>query len=455
MIQAYTPPSVVTDEFGNIQYVHGDTGKYLRPAQGQANLSIIDMAREGLSLDLRTAIFTARTQKRIITCKNLQVKTNGGFEEVNLEVRPITGTDSLLGSLIISFQGTDSHHGSGEVKKTRRRSAKPERVAELEQELQYTKENLQATVEEMQASNEELKSTNEELQSTNEELQSTNEELETSKEEIQSVNEEMMTVNAELQAKIYQLAGIQNDMKNLMSSTGIGTIFLDIDLSIRRYTPEAAKVYKLVPSDIGRPIGDIRSVIVPDDLMKYVKTVLESLIPKEIEAHTNDNLWYLVRILPYRTLENVIDGLVISFIDITSRKAAENEVIRAMKYAESIVDTVREPLLILNRDLIVISASRSFYQTFHTSPKEIEGKNLAMIDDHKWNIPHLISILHTIRTEKASFADVEVSHTFPDIGERTIKMNARVIHDTDDHDPKYILLAMEEVTGKNNWSDDT
>lgn len=448
LLQMYVPPSVVTDENGVIIYVHGDTGKFLRPAQGHATLSVIEMARDGLQLDLRTAIFTARTQKIAVTCKNLQVRTNGGFEQVHLDVRPISGSDPLQGSLIISFLLADSlaiTDGSGTKKKTRRRQIKPGQVEGLEQELQYTKENLQATIEEMQAANEELKSTNEELQSTNEELQSTNEELETSKEEIQSVNEEIMTVNAELQAKIGQLAGMQNDMKNLLSSTGIGSIFLDIDLAIRWFTPEAVSIYKLIQSDVGRPLSDIKSLIIDDNQIEMAQTVLDSLIPIEKEIKTTNNLWFQVRILPYRTFENVIDGVVLSFTDINTRKIAEEEVIRTQQYAMSIVDTVREPLLVLDRDLTVVSASQSFYRIFQTTPAKTEGYNLVKIEDGQWNIPHLITLLQTVLPEKTSFEDIKVRHKFPDHGERTLILNARVIFGKNGAQD-LILLAIEDVS---------
>jgi two-component system CheB/CheR fusion protein len=446
LLQTYAPPSVVTDEEGNILYVHGDTGKFLRPAQGQATLSVIEMAREGLNLDLRTAIFTAKTQKIMVTCKNLQVRTNGGFEGVDLEVRPIANLDSIPGGLIISFlllNSPDHPDDFHQKRKVRGRISKPERVMELEQELQYTRENLQATVEEMQAANEELKSTNEELQSTNEELQSTNEELETSREELQSVNEEVMTVNAELQAKIEQLTVMQNDMKNLMSSTGIGTIFLDIDLAIRRFTPEATKIYKLVPFDVGRSLADIKSMIIQDTLLEEAQSVLDSLIPQEKEVQGFDNRQYVVRIMPYRTLDNVIDGIVLTFIDITSRKIAEEEAILNREYAESIVDTVREPLLVLDSSLTVVSANRSYFRIFQTMQEEIVGRNLTEIEGNRWNIPEIISILQKILPEKTSFEDLEVNLMLPEIGKKTFILNAQVIPEKN-RESSLILLAMEE-----------
>jgi two-component system CheB/CheR fusion protein len=290
LLQSFAPPSVITDENGDIIYVHGDTGKYLQPAQGQATLNVIEMAREGMTIELRYAIRNVIEQKKPFVIKDLPVRTNGGIHGVGLTVRPIPDPEATRDLLLISFQDTELP--LPEKKSTaKRRTAKGEstRVAELEQDLAYTKENLQATIEEMQAANEELKSTNEELQSTNEELQSTNEELETSKEELQSVNEEIITVNAELQSKIEQLTSIQNDMKNLLENINIGSIFLDDHLAIRRFTRESIKVYRLAASDTGRPLADIRSLIPDVDLIPDAQAVLDSLIPREIPVRTVNN----------------------------------------------------------------------------------------------------------------------------------------------------------------------
>ena len=282
----------------------------------------------------------------------------------------------------------------------------------------------------MQAANEELKSSNEELQSTNEELQSTNEELETSKEELQSVNEEIVTVNAELQAKIDQLTAVQNDMKNLMESISIGTIFLDDNLAIRRFTREAKRVFRLAATDTGRPLADIRSLVLDADLIADAQEVLDSLIPREKTVGTAENEWFLVRIMPYRTLENVIDGVVMTFSDITALKAVEAEAKGARDYAQSIIDTVREPLVVLDAGFGVVSASRAFYRTFGVTPEETLGKSLYALGDREWDIPALHEILESVLPEKTAFENFEVRHEFPGIGERSMVLNARqVIND--------------------------
>ena len=446
LLQSYAPPSVVTDEKGNILYVHGDTGKYLRPAPGQASLNVIEMAREGLQLELRTTIHNAATQKKQVVCNNLSVKTNRGSQGVNLTVRPLTDPGATPPLLIVCFQDASPLEQKKPARAKRPvRQGQSKLVEELEQELSYMKENLQATIEELQASNEEIKSTNEELQSTNEELQSTNEELETSQEELQSVNEELVTVNAELQAKIEQVTEIQDDLKNLLDNTSIGTIFLDKHLAIKRVTREAAKVFRLVASDAGRPLSDIKSNIEGEDLVDDARDVLDSLAPREKEVRTSDGKWYLARILPYQSLDNVIEGVVLTFTDITERRRAEESGRVAREYAESIVDTIREPLVVLDGDLKVVSASRSFCQVFGVSPKETKGCYLYDLGNRQWEIPKLRELLETILPQNTSFDDFEVEHDFAHIGRKKMLLNARRISGKTG-ETQLILLAIEDVT---------
>jgi two-component system CheB/CheR fusion protein len=315
LVQFFAPASIITNLNGDILYVYGETGKYLRPAPGHATLNVIEMAREGLGLELHTAIHSAADETIPRLNQLLQVKTNGDFTTVSLSVRPLPSASGSPKLLLVSFQDI----ATVKSKRKRTKPAERGRIEELERELAYLKENYQISTEGQQASNEELKSTNEELQSTNEEMQSANEELETSREELQSVNEELITVNSELQNKIEQLADIQNDMKNLLDNVNVGIVFLDRDLIIRRYTREALSIYRLVASDIGRSLNDIKSVVDGDELLVAARTVLESLIPYEQELTIGDDTYVLVRIKPYRTLGNIIDGVVMTFTDISSR----------------------------------------------------------------------------------------------------------------------------------------
>jgi two-component system CheB/CheR fusion protein len=446
LLQSYAPPSVITDREGNTLYVHGDTGNYLRPAPGQASLNIIEMAREGLQIELRKALKAAANKKTPVTARGLSVRTSDGIHRVDLTVRPLTDPGTAKELLIVSFlESVKQVHEKPLPGKLLDKKGFAKRVNQLELELLYTKENLQANFTEMKAANEELKSTNEELQSTNEELQSTNEELETSKEELQSVNEEIVTVNAELQAKIEQLTDIQNDMKNLFDSTSIGMIFLDGSLAVKRFTRDATRLFRLVATDAGRPLADIKSTIVAGDIMADAQDVLDTMVPQEKEVHTTENLSYLARFTPYRTFENVIDGVVITFTDITTLKAMEEEVRHARELAENVINTVREPLVVLGPEFRVVSASRSFYKAFHSAPEETVGRILFELGNRQWDIPRLRELLETVLPENTSFEDVEVDHEFPGIGQRKMVLNGRRVQN-ERGEPRFILLAMEDIT---------
>jgi len=451
LLQSFAPASVVTDLKGNILYVHGDTGKYLRPAPGQATLNVIEMAREGLQLELRAAILHAASQGTPTLDRAVAVKTNGDVQNVSFSLRLLPDPDAGEALLLASFQDLPAAPGKPVPAAKPRRgkqvavSVETERIATLERDLSYTRENLQATIEEQQASNEELKSTNEEIQSTNEELQSTNEELETSKEELQSVNEELVTVNTELQTKIEQLTSMQNDMKNLLDNISVGTIFLDEHLIIRRFTREAVRAYRLIASDVGRPLGDIKSDLENEDLLARAQGVLDNLTPYEAELRTANGAWYLVRIQPYRTLDNIIEGVVLTFTDIGKRVEAEAAVQAARDLAEGIVDTVLEPLLVLDGSLRVVSASRSFYRDFHALPADTLGRPIYELGNRQWNIPALRELLETILPRDRSFDAYVVEHDFPAIGQRRMLLNARRIVGKTGN-TQLILLAMQETS---------
>jgi two-component system CheB/CheR fusion protein len=456
LLQSYAPASVVTDVKGNILFVHGDTGRYLRPAPGQPTLNVVEMAREVLQLELRAALLLAAAgsepadQNAAFQSRELSVKTNGHFQAVNLSVRILPTPDSGEKLLLVSFQDVArpapglAEHGKKGRGKGAQGATGHQREEELERELAYTKENLQATIEEQQASNEELKSTNEELQSTNEELQSTNEELETSKEELQSLNEELITVNAELHSKIEQLAGMQNDMKNLLDNINIGTIFLDEHLTIRRFTRDATRIYRLVATDVDRPLGDVKSDIEDEDLLAKAQTVLDTLVPWEREVRTASGIWYLVRIQPYRTLDNVIDGVVLTFTDISARIQAEALAQDARLLAQSIVDTVREPLVVMDNELKVISVNRSFCRDFGVTTENTVGRQIYDLGNRQWDIPKLRELLETILPRDQSFDGYEVEHDFPVIGRHKMLLNARRIA-SKTGGAQLILLAIEFV----------
>ena len=318
LLHQYSPAAVVVNAEGDILYVHGRTGKYLETAVGKANLNIHAMAREGLRNELFGAVKQAQQQAEAVIVPGLTVGTNGGSQMINLTVQAFDKPEALKGLLMIIF--TDV--ATPKVRKRTRHSPHAELQA-VQDELQQAQEKNQSLLEAAQTYQEELKSAIEELQSTNEELQSANEELTTSKEEMQSLNEELQTVNAELQAKVTDLSWVNNDMNNLLNSMEIATVFLDDALNIRRFTSHAIHIFKLNAVDIGRPLSDIVTDLDYPQLYQDAKNVLRTLVFVEKQIKTRDEHFYKVRIMPYRTQDNVIDGVVITLIDITETKMLE------------------------------------------------------------------------------------------------------------------------------------
>jgi hypothetical protein len=323
VLQHYSPPSVLVNDKGDILYISGKTGKYLEPAAGKANWNIFAMAREGLRHELTSAFQKTLRQRGTTTLRGLRVGTNGGQQFVDLSVQVLEEPEPLRGLVLILFSEVAVPLEARAPVGSHKAPVPHPRQVQLERELQRAREELQTTREEMQTSQEELQSTNEELQSANEELQSTNEELTTSKEEMQSLNEELQTVNTEQQARMEELSTASADMKNLLNSTEIATVFLDGDLQVRRFTSEAAKIIKLIPGDVGRPITDLASGLRYPELAKDVQEVLRSLVPVQKTVDARDGRWFTVRIMLYRILDNRIDGVVITFADITVAKTLE------------------------------------------------------------------------------------------------------------------------------------
>ncbi len=330
LLQRFAPASVLVNDKGDIVYITGKTGKYLEPSAGKANWNVYAMARDGLREALPMALRKATQNYEPTKLRNIKVGTNGNSHFVDVVVQRIESPIAIKGMMMIVFTDVAAVIEVEKETPAKKRRNATGRHKELEIQLQRSYEDLQSLLEEMQTSQEELKSTNEELQSTNEELQSTNEELTTSKEEMQSLNEELQTVNIELQSKVNDFVQANNDMKNLLNSTEIATLFLDKELNIRRYTDSIINIIKLRASDIGRPFTDLVSDLQYPDIGEDAHKVLRTLMTKEIPISTNDERWFNVRIMPYRTLDDRIDGLVITFTDISVAKKLEMELNRLL-----------------------------------------------------------------------------------------------------------------------------
>ena len=338
LLQDYTPACIIINEQNEIVYYYGHTGKYLEPASGPPTNALFSLARRGLRLDLRSAIQTAIRTQKVVVKEGISLEFEQRIQLVNLIVRPmaeITDDGSLL---MIIFQDVDSVNNY-DLSQNSESEGDTKVVRQLEDELRTVKEHLRSTIEELETLNEELMSMNEELLSMNEELQSSNEKLQTSKEETHSINEELETVNGELRNKIEELDAAKNDTQNLFESTRIATIFLDSSLRIKKFTPTATNVFNFIESDIGRPITDIYLALEGVNIVADVSQVMESLVPMEREIRLEgENTYYKMRVLPYRTVENVIDGAVITFVDNTNLQLARDRAEQAAQRQRAIAE---------------------------------------------------------------------------------------------------------------------
>jgi two-component system CheB/CheR fusion protein len=432
---------VIVNDKGEALYVHGHTGKYLELPSGETSLNILDMAREGLRLELTNAMHKAVTQKQEIRYEGLQIKTNGNPVTTNLTVKPVLEPPVMRGLLMVIFEDIPTRTPMEEVISQEPEIGQGQRILRLERELQAKEEFLQTTVEELETSNEELKSTNEELQSSNEELRSTNEELETSKEELQSVNEELVTVNVELQKKIEQLSQANNDMNNLLASTDIGTVFLDHYLRIQRFTPAVTQIIPLIQTDLGRPISDITTNLAYDRLSRDVEGVLKSLVFKEIEVSTREGRWYWMRIAPYRTLENVIEGVVITFVNISKQKQAQLELSKLTHVLEQSASVV----MITDVSGKIEYVNPRFTEVTGYATKEAVGKNPRFLQSGVHTPEFYTQLWNTILSGKTWRGEFHNRKK-----DSTLYWESATISPVKDDDGKitHFIAIKEDITGR-------
>jgi two-component system, chemotaxis family, CheB/CheR fusion protein len=451
VIDRYAPVGVTIDNDMNIIQFRGQTGDYLTPPSGKPSFNLFEMAKPELSVELRAAVHQARQQQEIVRHEGVQVKTIDGVKTIAIEVIPLKiGTDSKPYLLVLFQESALAVNPApiaalGQSKKGKQ-TALEQANTRLQQELTTTRECLESIIEEHESTNQALQVANEEILSSNEELQSTNEELETSQEELQATNEELHTINEELNSRNHELNQINNDLQNLLSSINIPILILDGELRIRRFTVLAQQLFNLIPTDLGRPFSDIQPNIVIPDLGASIQSVIDTLITIERDVQDRAGHWYSLRIRPYRTSDNRIDGVTIGLIDISTLKQTAAIVEAARDYANAIVETVRHPLLVLDPDLRVIRANQSFYESFQLTPAQTEQQSIFELGDREWDLPGLRSRLETVISEQNEFQDFEVVQTMPPQTARILSIDARQIRD--DLQQQTILLAIEDITDR-------
>jgi len=453
VLDQYAPAGLIVNSDLEIIQFRGRTGAYLEPAAGRPSLKLSKMARDGLFLGLHSAINQAKKENIPVRKEGLQVIHNGRARRVDVDVIPIGKMKDNEAYFLVLFEnvapqtlpkGKEADSVMANLEPTAWRDESRELIS-LEHELVATKENLQYIIEQNDLTNERFRAANEEIQSSNEELQSMNEELETAKEELQSSNEELMTLNDEMQNRNQELSKTGSDLFNLFRSINIPVVILSNNLLIRNFNPIAEKAFNLIATDIGRPITNINTNFNNYDLEQAILEVIDTLISKEEEIQNRYGHWYSVQIRPYRTLENKIDGVIITYVDIDTSKKNLTLAQEAREYAEAIVETVREPLLVLDANLQVKSANKAFLQTFLVTPEETADKIIFDLGNGQWNIPALRVLLEDILSEETMFEGYEVVHDFPNVGHKKMLVNARRIVGKHNQ-TNLILMAIEDIT---------
>jgi two-component system CheB/CheR fusion protein len=442
LLKHLAPPSVLVTERGDILYFHGRTGQFLEPAAGEPGSNLFSMARAGLRLELPAAMRQAAAQQEPVIRSGLSVESNGGVLGVKATVRRLEQLELGREMFLVSFEVEPD---SPKKPKLGQDQDGPEatRVRELELELEHTRENLQGTIEELETSNEELKSTNEELQSTNEELQSANEELETSREEMQSLNEELQTVNSELGERNQALSQANDDMQNLLNSTEIATVFLDSNLAIKRFTTQARRVFSLIDTDVGRPISDLTANVRYQEFAEDAREVLRSLVFKEREVQTKEGAWRLMRIMPYRTADNVIDGLVMTFTDIDRIKRNEAEAVAGRISLEQLLEALPNGIAVLDAALTITTANSRFYEILRTSQKRALHERLHL--DGVLEAPELAAELERVLTEGHEIWGRKMSPQNR-LKEKELRVSARRFCSRGAEQPS-LVLVLEDLGG--------
>jgi two-component system, chemotaxis family, CheB/CheR fusion protein len=439
LLESYAPASVLINRKYECLFYSGQTDRYLQVAEGEPSRDLLAIAREGLRNKLRAAIQQASREHAHATGAGAQASYGGSAVAVRIEVHPVQSEGEEL--LLVSFFDEPARERRAD------RAVGPTndvpRVAELERELNATRKELESAIHELEIANEEQKAINQEAMSANEEFQSTNEELMTSREELQSLNEELTALNSQLQETLERQRSTSNDLQNILDSSGVATLFLDSELKIRFFTPAAKSLFRVIATDIGRPLADLTPLAADRDLLADAGAVLTSLVPLGREIEAEGGAWYVRRILPYRTQDNRIDGVVITFADISEIKAAEREIQAARAYSDSIIDTIRQPLVVLDEELRIVSANRAFYGTFVLDPGVAIGQSLDVAVAPA-DTSGLRNFLERAQVDQFPIGDYEAEIKLPAMGARQFLLSTRKI--LGPHRRPKILLAIDDIT---------
>jgi len=432
VLAEHGPPGAIIDSELNIVQVRGRTAPYLELSPGAPTRNLLKLAREGLIAGLGKALRTARRKNASATEKGFRIEDTGRLKDVGIKVTPIRGvsTGDEPYFLVLFEESEPAAHARGKRKTAIRETGES---ARLRRELVATKEYLQSIIEENAT-------TLEELRAANEEAQAGNEELETAQEELESANEELNTLNEELKIGNMDFSKLNRDLANLLESISIPLVMVGLDLRIRRFTRAIEPLLNVIPSDVGRLITDLQPQIELPGLRRSLLEALEGGDRKPRDVRDSQGRWHSVRILPSLGLDGKIDGAVLMLINIDAAK-------RGLDFAEAIVETVREPLVILNQNLQVVHANKTFYTTFRAVPEETENRLIYDLGNGQWNIPKLRELLENILPAKSTFRDFEVAHVFEHVGRKVMLLNASEIYNPNAQ-VRRILLAFEDVTDR-------
>jgi two-component system, chemotaxis family, CheB/CheR fusion protein len=448
ILSQYAPPGVIIDDEMTIVHFRGQTGLFLEPSPGTASLNVLRMAREGLRLELRSAINRAKTTGTPVHRNGVLFSVQEKQLEANITVLPIPNEATKQHWQVVLFEEVPfvtSENALASSDPANKSSEVLERqVKALQQELADTKEYLQRSVEEQDAYNEELKSANEEIQSSNEELQSTNEELETAKEELQSINEELTTLNDELQLRNIELTQANNDLNNLLANVNFMVVMVGIDHRIRRFNPIAEKILNIIPTDVGRPISDIRPNVEIDGLEEMIERVIDTLNVVERDVRDKNGKWYSLSIRPYKTFDNKIEGAVISLMDIDALKRSLSGEMQAKEFVQAMLDVVPTPLIVLDKNAKIEVANRAFYNRFNYRRTATKNASLFELGDGRWNKPEVQSLLDELISKPGSLAETYWSDSgeeppYTISGKSISELDTRIL----------ISVIKPEVDGKN------